>query len=231
KERGIPFRAAGRTGLFLQPEASVLGKTYAWLSKNDWKNERYGQSQPVDLAGLVSEYQTVFSGGAAIAGLKEDLTDWKGMVSDNAAPGNLVRDYYHLLNLLGGPALDLEAPAASSPLGTLARFSMILADFEHVTRRARYVEEKGVRVFRGGQDRGTYYYQRLFNYLQYYALDAYEDFEGEDTFDLDAVDILTVHQAKGLEWPVVFIPSLVQGRFPSKFAGQPQDWLIPEAAF
>jgi hypothetical protein len=26
------------------PEASVLCKTYAWLSKNDWKNERYGQS-------------------------------------------------------------------------------------------------------------------------------------------------------------------------------------------
>lgn len=45
--------------------------------------------------------------------------------------------------------------------------------------------------------------------------DAYEDFEGEDTFDLDAVDILTVHQSKGLEWPVVFLPSLVEGRFPS----------------
>jgi DNA helicase-2/ATP-dependent DNA helicase PcrA len=44
EQRGIPFRCAGRTGLFLQPEASVLGKLYAWLSKNDWKNERYGQS-------------------------------------------------------------------------------------------------------------------------------------------------------------------------------------------
>ncbi len=82
-------------------------------------------------------------------------------------------------------------------MGCLARFSQILADFEHVTRRARYVEEQGQQVFRGGQDRGICYYQRLFNYLQYYALDAYEDFEGEDTFDLDAVDILTVHQARG----------------------------------
>ena len=76
-----------------------------------------------------------------------------------------------------------------------------------------------------------YFYQRLFNYLQYYALDAYEDFEGEDTFDLDTVDILTIHQAKGLEWPVVFVPSLVEGRFPSKYSGQPQDWLIPETVF
>ena len=70
--------------------------------------------------------------------------------------------------------------------------------------------------FRGGQDRGIWFYRQLFNYLQFYALDAYEDFEGEDTFDLDAVDILTVHQAKGLEWPVVFLPALVDGRFPSK---------------
>jgi len=45
------------------------------------------------------------------------------------------------------------------------------------------------------------------------------------------VDILTVHQAKGLEWPVVFVPSLVQSRFPSKYAGQAQDWLIPNSAF
>jgi DNA helicase-2/ATP-dependent DNA helicase PcrA len=231
KERGIPFRAAGRTGLFLQQEASALGKTYAWLSKNDWKNERYGQSEPVDLTGLVREYQAVFNGGSPIPGLKEYLSDWQGMVGDNAAPVNLVRDYYRLLSLLGVQALDLKDPGASARMGTLARFSMILADFEHVTRRARYVEENGTRVFRGGQDRGTYYYQRLFNYLQYYALDAYEDFEGEDTFDLDAVDILTVHQAKGLEWPVVFMPSLVQGRFPSRFAGQQQDWLIPESVF
>src|SRR6516162_5189918 len=116
-------------------------------------------------------------------------------------------------------------------MGCLARFSQILADFEHVTRRARYVDENGKQVFRGGQDRGVYFYQRLFNYLQYYALDAYEDFEGEDTFDLDTVDILTVHQAKGLEWPVVFVPSLVKGRFPSKYAGELQDWLIPETLF
>jgi DNA helicase-2/ATP-dependent DNA helicase PcrA len=71
----------------------------------------------------------------------------------------------------------------------------------------------------------------LFNYLQHYALDAYEDFEGEETFDTDAVDILTVHQSKGLEWSVVFLPSLVEGRFPSRFAGNAQDWLIPESVF
>lgn len=229
--RGIPFRCAGRTGLFLQPEAAVLGKTYAWLSGNEWKAERYGQSQPVSLDGLAGEYETVFNGGTGIEGLREYLADWQGMVKDTAGQVDLVRDYYRLLRVLGVTEVDIDDPAGSARLGCLARFSQILADYEHVTRRSRYVEEQGAAVFRGGQDRGTWYYQRLFNYLQFYALDAYEDFGGEETFDLDAVDILTVHQAKGLEWPVVFLPGLVEGRFPSRFAGKPQDWLIDESVF
>lgn len=231
KKTGIPFRCAGRTGLFLQPEASVLGKTYAWLSNNDWKNNRYGDSEPVNLDGLITEFQDVFNGGKKVAGLRQYLNEWKALISDDAAPANLVRDLYRLLNLLGIQNLDLDDARDSARMGCLARFSQILADFEHVKRRGRYLEKDGERVFRGGQDHGTWFYRQFFNYLQYYALDAYEDFEGEDTFDLDAVDILTVHQAKGLEWPVVFIPALVKGRFPSGKAGKPQEWLIPSSVF
>lgn len=33
--------------------------------------------------------------------------------------------------------------------------------------------------------------------------------------DRDAVKLLTVHKAKGLEWPIVFLPALMQGIFPS----------------
>ena len=63
KERDIPFRCAGRTGLFLQPEASVLGKLYAFLSGNEWKNERYGESQSVDLDELDREFADSFADG------------------------------------------------------------------------------------------------------------------------------------------------------------------------
>lgn len=231
KERGIPFRCAGRTGLFLQPEPAVIGKTYAWLIDNEWKMERFGTSEPVKLDDLVTEYQRLFNGGKKIADLRPYLEAWKAAVKKTVMSVNLVRDYYKLLNLLGVHNIDPDGPEGSARLGTLARFSQILADFEHVKRRARYVEENGGKVFRSGQDRGEWFYRQLFNYLQYYALDAYEDFEGEETFDLDAVDILTVHQAKGLEWPVVFLPALVSSRFPARKAGQSQEWLIPESLF
>jgi len=231
KERGIPFRCAGRTGLFLQPEAQVLGKTYAWLSDSEWKEQRNGPSSPVHLDTLVSEYHRVFAKGEPIPELKEYLQDWQSLVADNSQEVNLVRDFYRLLRLLGVPHWDLDDPVDSARMGSLARFSQVLADFEHVTRRSRFVDVNGQRLFYSGQDRGRYFYQRLYNYLQFYALDKYEDFDGEETFDLDAVDILTVHQAKGLEWPVVFMPALVAGRFPSKYAGQKQDWLLPPTHF
>lgn len=42
---------------------------------------------------------------------------------------------------------------------------------------------------------------------------------GEADWDEDAVNVLTVHQAKGLEFPVVFLVGLVAGRFPSRNRG------------
>jgi DNA helicase-2/ATP-dependent DNA helicase PcrA len=38
---------------------------------------------------------------------------------------------------------------------------------------------------------------------------------GDAGMDVDAVQVLTIHQAKGLEFPVVFLVGLVSGRFPS----------------
>lgn len=36
-----------------------------------------------------------------------------------------------------------------------------------------------------------------------------------DFSEIDAVNILTIHSAKGLEFPIVFLPNLIQGRFPT----------------
>jgi DNA helicase-2/ATP-dependent DNA helicase PcrA len=232
RQRDIPFRCAGRTGLFLQPEAQALGKVYAFLSNNAWKSERYSRQQIViRLSSLVAEFRALFQLSSAAAGrLEERLKEWQ-RAAQGDEPANLVGDYYRLLRTLAVHKWDLKNETTAARMGCLARFSELLTDFEHVTRRGRWVEDGGERTFRGGQNRGHWYYRRLFNYIQYYALDAYEDFAGEDTPDLDAVDILTIHQAKGLEWSVVFIPCLVQSRFPSKYAGQPENWLIPDSIF
>ena len=59
----------------------------------------------------------------------------------------------------------------------------------------------------------------------------YENFDGEGDFELNAVDLTTVHRAKGLEWPVVFVPSMTAKRFPSSRTGHERDWLVPRDRF
>jgi DNA helicase-2/ATP-dependent DNA helicase PcrA len=83
----------------------------------------------------------------------------------------------------------------------------------------------------GGQDRGTWYYRNLGIHIVNYAQGAYEGFDGEIDITLDAVDLTTVHKAKGLEWPVVFIPSVTANRFPTSRAGRVQPWLLPRNLF
>ena len=40
-----------------------------------------------------------------------------------------------------------------------------------------------------------------------------------------------MHRAKGLEWPLVFVPSMTASRFPTTRTGQRQDWLVPRELF
>lgn len=230
--RGIPFSCAGRTGLFLQPEAELFGQAYAWLSDNQWSGGLAEEARLISIDELLSLFVSCFElAGAARAGLRKRLNDWFEAAHDDKAAANLVGDYYRLLKSLGVAEWNLDDPATAARMGTLARFSQLLADFEHARRRARPVEEGGEQVHRGGTRGGRWFYRNLFNYMKFYARDAYEDFPGEDDPTVDAVDVLTVHQAKGLEWPVVFVPCMTKRRFPSAMAGRAQRWLLPETAF
>ena len=42
----------------------------------------------------------------------------------------------------------------------------------------------------------------------------------DEVDQLDAVRIMTIHQSKGLEFPVVFLPNLVKGQFPTRNIGR-----------
>lgn len=229
--RRIPFRAAGRTGLFLHPEPAAFAQIHAWFVGGDWKDGRFDTPVPVSIDPVVGTLESLFGNGQPLPWLRQYLEDWKADRLGGKRPINLVGDYYRALSRLGVGGIDPDTPLGSARLGGLARFAQVLADFEHVNRRGRWVTEDGARRFVGGPDRGRTYAQSLYNYLLHYANEAYEEFEGEESPETDAVDILTIHQSKGLEWPVVFMPSLVEGRVPSRYAGRPQGWLLAEDVF
>lgn len=226
---GIPVQPGGRTGLFDAPEAVVLGQTICWLTDSDW-HRGYEASTPVSQPDLLTAYQTVFGVDATRArALKTFLTSWKAH-SNQDKPTDLVGNFYELCDVIGVNSWDPDDELWNSRLGTLARFTMLLADYESVRRRARPdALAEGEQV--GGQDRGAWYHRNLAIHIVNYASGAYEGFDGEPDLDLDAVDLTTIHRAKGLEWPVVFLPAMTDGRFPNSNVGKPGSWLLPTTMF
>ncbi len=92
-------------------------------------------------------------------------------------------------------------PAADTRVGNIARFFEIvhrIADVAESDRVPQFIQHLDL-LLEGGDDPA--------------AVEADED--------ADAVSVLTVHKAKGLEFPVVFLVSLVADRFPSRGRREP----------
>jgi len=229
--RRLPVQPAGRTALFSRPEARLFGKTYSWLVGYGWSPDPYGTPEVPGDEEIFAEYRDLYQlHGPQARAVRRRLAELKSHVPSDERPVNLVADFYELLADLGAASWDPDNSILGARLGTLARCSTILADYEAVRRRSRPDPKvHGSQV--GGQDRGTWYYKNLATYIGNYAKGAYEDFDGEPDVFSNAVDLTTVHKAKGLEWPVVFVPSLTSKRFPSAKTGTPRQWLVPRHLF
>lgn len=127
-----------------------------------------------------------------------------------------------------------EAPAAGAAPGA--------ADEALEDAAMRPAEQDGSAVAAGtgapgpsthvlGVTRGEVYLARLRAFLEEFAGRAAEETPDRLPGSANAVQVMTVHQAKGLGFPVVFVPSLVERRFPSALMGRPQVWLVPPALF
>lgn len=100
--------------------------------------------------------------------------------------------------------LDLEK---ETKIQNIARFFNIVRDFELVAKEDRVIN--------------------FVNYLDL-LIEAGDDPEtAVMDLDTDAINVLTIHKAKGLEFRVVFLVSLVNGRFPVSHRKQPIE--LPDA--
>jgi DNA helicase-2/ATP-dependent DNA helicase PcrA len=230
ERQGIPVQPGGRSGLFEQPEAQCLGKLMCWLAGYEWREPR-GRSVAVDIDQLVEDFVHVFKLTRRQA---LDLQTWmeelKVLVPSKERTANLIGEFYQLLDILNVREWNLENPIVVNKIGTLARFTNLLIDYEAVYKRARPdADVPGEQV--GGQDRGEWFYKNLATFVLNYAAGNFEGFDGEEDLNIDAVDLTTVHSSKGLEWPAVFIPSMTKNRFPSSYSGRAEEWLVPRSMF
>ncbi len=227
----IPVQPGGRAGLFREADAQLFGRTFAYLAGYGWRPTTYAVEEPGTLDDLVRAYGDRFAlKGARRKRVYARLERWRLEAQDATGPADLVGNYYALLGDCGVSSWDLRDGCAIARLGTIARCSGILVDFERTHRRPRLDPDVPGQVI-GGQDRGEWYFRWLAIYIQNWALGEWEGFDGEEAFTMDAVDLTTIHKAKGLEWPVVFVPGLTARRFPPRATGKPMTWLVPEQLF
>ena len=131
QEMNVPVKPGDRTNLFLQPEARLFGVTVCWLVDRGWPDDYQPEVQTTNNE-LAESYRCLLLDldPARVGAAGPRLQGWKLQASDESKPANLVREWYELLSDLGVGDWDLSDPWTVSRLGTLARCSQVLADYE-----------------------------------------------------------------------------------------------------
>jgi DNA helicase II / ATP-dependent DNA helicase PcrA len=210
-EAGVPYVITGMDNLFQTDEAEAARQLFYFLA-----NE-------IDDAALRTVWRTADLGidsGAldrAVAEAVRARQDMREAEVGQFKVYNLQRQFIAFLENVGLREERVPGGRGEVVFYNLGKFSQAISDFESIHFHSNPVEK----------------YASFAGFLRHHAESAYPEGWQENAFvSPDAVRIMTVHQSKGLQWPVVFIPQLVRNRFPSRVGGGRTAWhLISEAAF
>ncbi|HEX8938893.1 MAG TPA: ATP-dependent DNA helicase [Candidatus Limnocylindrales bacterium] len=223
----VPWRFSGASGLYARPEVRLLLaflRTVADLSSSVdlyavAASSVYGLGGE-DLTAIVNHarrrnrslWETLEelavrprilrlaeTTRAAVVRLVDDLRAYGALAHERPA-GEVLYEFLRGSGLLGRLAAA-ESTAAEEALQNVARFFEIVRSRSELLAddRAVFVAPHLQTLIEAGDDPAT----------------------AELDPDADAVAVLTVHKAKGLEFPVVFMVGLVDGRFPARSRREP----------
>lgn len=214
REAGVPYFIRGMNRLFDTPEIEAARAIFYYLNndtdayelKRAWQDSQLGI-----VAGDLNE---------AIQWLDAERSDWpnRWLTSERSLQrtflGFLERAQLREENV---PPGDLPGRTRGEIVYfNLGKFSQIITDYELI-----HFHSEAASLCEG-----------FAGFLRYQAPEYYpEGWEDAGYARPDAVQIMTVHQAKGMEFPIVFVPALVNNRFPAKRVGGRQWYhVIPQNA-
>lgn len=213
---GIPYVVSGMNRLFETPEILAICQVFYYLggfAPNNTPVSEQAIAAALRTSGLC-RIPTHLAAGLAF------LRQRKSQIGDNFdAKLHLQRIYLDLLETLGIREENLEDGASRTPeiiFYNLGKFSQVITDYEQIHFKT---------------PTGSLY-EQFAQFLFHQAPGYYpEGWEEAGLARIDAVQISTVHKAKGMQWPAVFVPALRKNRFPSKRQGGRSVWhIIPESA-
>jgi DNA helicase-2/ATP-dependent DNA helicase PcrA len=215
----IPYIVDGMDGLFETPEIKAMRQVFFYLS--DYTDAKH---TPPTLAQVRQDLET------ARLGLSQErlndacdfLKETKELIpTSNNAKLHLQRLYLDFLGKIhlceeGIDRVSRSPKRSEIVFYNLGKFSAVISDFENINFKSNIRQ----------------LYPDFASFLLYQAQKYYPEGAGENGYGRpDAVQIMTVHKAKGMQWPAVFVPCLRKNRFPSKRQGGKGLWhIIPEAA-
>jgi len=208
---GIPFVVTGMTNLFGTAEAEAARQLFYFIA------DRPG----VDAAALKGAWDAARLGldpaalDEAIAGAAASRTALTDPDQKRWGQYSIQRVFLAFLEKAGIREERVPNGRGEVVFYNLGKFSQVISDYETIHFQSKPSEKYG----------------SFADFLQYRAADAYpEGWQDNQYANPDAVRIMTIHQAKGMQWPVVFVPALLKNRFPAKKPGGRNVWhLLPRA--
>ncbi len=224
----IPWRFSGTRGLYSRPEIKmIISFINVITNPHDTINlyhlccsDVYELKSMEDLnrcldiarkqnRSLFSIFKEILDGNgpegltedtlSTIPKIVKDINEYLELSRDNIT-GVVVYQFLTRTNYLK-KLTQVETIENSIKIQNIARFFDVIWSFAQVAKEDRIVHFAShlETVIEAGDDPGA----------------------AEADSDIDAVNIMTVHKAKGLEWPVVFMVGLVHNRFPTMNRSDP----------
>jgi DNA helicase-2/ATP-dependent DNA helicase PcrA len=211
KKENVRYLGGGMNSLFDTPEINSIREVFYFLAGHATRGGGHVSEPDLEQAlatgfpGLGKE--NVKTGIQYLRGIKERIPNG----SDNQL--FLQRVFLDLLEAMGvrEDRIGTDGRTGEIIFFNLGKYSQLISDFEQINFHSQ------------PQD----LYQRFAGFLEHQAAEYYPE-ETEETAHAkpDAVKVMTVHQAKGMQWPAVFIPCLRANRFPSKRKGGRSIWHV-----
>lgn len=226
RRRGTPVVISGTRGLFDNEEIRVVQAAFCLLARSDFGvPDDLGQLQTLNtldtrqfvrdaVERMSAKQMPSASAGRFLEWIGAKLEELDRRSLKKEIRGHLARRIYpqaifhEMLHELGSS----EADWSPDVLFNLGAFSSLLAEFERVHQWVTPSRLKALCLFLGT-----------------WAASNAEEGGLDEVVRLNSVQIMTIHAAKGLEWPVVFLPRISSATFPSSRRSQgPETFLAAD---
>lgn len=216
KRAGIPYSLLGNRGLFDQEEIRILISFLRFLAHNNDNVSLYQLMTSMLYSFAPDDITLILS-----LSHQQRIPLWEAL--NNVSKTNT--EAKKLIFMIENLKTKVHFKSVTQLLYEFVMESSLVKNLALVETIENSLRIKNINLFfdRVKDFETQYENPTVFEFVDYLDLliEAGENPAQAEIEDIDTVKLLTVHAAKGLEFPVVFLANLVEDRFPSRLRSEP----------